>query len=99
MEARATIITDSDCDYDMGVVFLYEDEEGFNGGIKALCREIFKDSVYVVYDCMGATIIPVNPIVTSRVEEDIPTVCPPPPLKKTGAAGGPLYRVGPRQSR
>ena len=74
MEARATIITDSGCDYDMGVVFLYEDKEGFNGGIKALCREIFKDSVYVVYDGMGANIIPVNRIATIRVDEDIPTV-------------------------
>ena len=74
MEARATIITDSDCDYDMGVVFLYKDKEEFNGGIKALCREIFKHSVYVVYDCMGANIIPVNRIATIRVDEDIPTV-------------------------
>ena len=74
MEARATIITDYECDYDLGIAFLYEDEEGFEAGVKALSNLIFSKSNYIIYDSMGANAIPVNRIVTIRVEKDIPTV-------------------------
>lgn len=74
MEARATIFTDDGCDYDLGIAFLYEDEEGFKDGIKALSNLIFSKSNYIIFDIMGANVIPVNRIVTIRVEKDIPTV-------------------------
>ena len=74
MNARATIFTDDGCDYDLGIVFLYEDEEGFEAGVKTLSKLIFNKSNYIIYDSMGANVIPVNRIVTIRVEKDIPTV-------------------------
>lgn len=74
MDARATIITDDGCDYDLGIGFHYEDEEGFEAGVKALTDLIFSKSNYIVYDSMGANVIPINRIVTIRVEKGIPTV-------------------------
>ena len=74
LEARATIFTDDGCNYDIGVAFLYEDEEEFNAGAKVLYKEIFKEDVYIADDGMGLNVIPVNRIVTIRVDRDIPTV-------------------------
>lgn len=74
MNARATIITDDGCDYDLGIAFPYEDEEGFEAGVKELSNLIFNKSNYIIYDSMGANAIPVNRIVTIRVDKDIPTV-------------------------
>ena len=74
MEASATIITDDGCDYDLGIAFSYEDEEGFEAGVKELSNLIFNKSNYIIYDSMGANVIPVNRITTIRVEKDIPTV-------------------------
>lgn len=74
MNARATIVTDDGCDYDLGIAFLYEDEEGFEAGVKALSNLIFNKGNYIIYDSMGANVIPVNRIATIRVDKDIPTV-------------------------
>ena len=74
MKAIASIYTDDGESYDLGEVFLYDDEEGFAEGVKALYREVFKDSAYIVFDAIGANIIPTNRICTIRVDRDIPTV-------------------------
>lgn len=74
MEAIARIYADDDEFYDLGEVFLYDDEEGFAEGVKALYRMVFKDSAYIIFDAIGANIIPTNRICTIRVDRDIPTV-------------------------
>lgn len=74
MKAIARIYTDDDEFYDLGEVFLYDDEEGFAEGVKALYRNVFKASVYIIFDAIGANIIPTNRICTIRVDRDIPTV-------------------------
>lgn len=74
MKAIARIYTDDDEFYDLGEVFLYDDEEGFAEGVKALCRNVFKARVYIIFDAIGANIIPTNRICTIRVDRDIPTV-------------------------
>ena len=74
MNARATIVTDDGCDYDSGLVFPYKNEESFESGIKELSNQIFNNGNYIIYDSMGANVIPVNRIATIRVDKDIPTV-------------------------
>ena len=74
VNAIARIYTDDDEFYDLGEVFLYDDEEGFAEGVKALYRKVFKDSAYIIFDAIGANIIPTNRICTIRVDRDIPTV-------------------------
>ena len=74
MNATATIVTDDGCDYDLGIVFSYKNEESFEAGIKELSNLIFNKGNYIIYDSMGANVIPVNRIATIRVDKDIPTV-------------------------
>ena len=74
MNAIASIYTDDNEVYNLGEVFLYDDEEGFAEGVKALYRKVFEDSAYIVFDGIGANIIPTNRISTIRVDRDILTV-------------------------
>ena len=74
LEARAKILTDDGREYDVGCVFFYEDEDSFSAGIEALCRKIFSEKVYTVFDTMDAIAIRVNHIAAIHVEKDIPIV-------------------------
>lgn len=74
MKAIASIYTDDDEFYNLGEVFLYDDEEGFAEGVKALYRNVFKAIAYIIFDAIGANIIPTNRLCTIRVDRDIPTV-------------------------
>lgn len=74
MEATAKIITADGESYDMGKVFLYDDNEGFRDGVTALCKQIFSGDSYIIFDGMGADVIPVDKISAIRVDRDIPTI-------------------------
>lgn len=74
LEARAKILTDDGRGYDVGGVFLYEDEDSFSAGIEALYKKIFSEKIYIVFGSMDAIAICVNHITAIYVEKDIPTL-------------------------